>query len=153
MRDAVLAITSQSTPAPCRVLPYLHATPILFFNLMRFKVTKIATCCRAACEKRAGEMNWTCRGRQRQADKVRQRETQTIASVLVTIMSLNVVGTYLLYHITQYCFYTLTGYTITLWCFKSFAIQGGNQSYCFPSPVSLRMQIQFKQSLSIRKKK
>lgn len=39
----------QKAPAPCRLLPYLYATPILLFNLLDFKVTKIATCRTAAC--------------------------------------------------------------------------------------------------------
>ncbi len=63
MRDAALPITSQKVPAPCRLLSYLHATPILFFNLVFFKVKITVTCCTAACEKGACKVNGTCRVR------------------------------------------------------------------------------------------
>lgn len=54
-----LQLLHKKLPAPCRVLAYLHATPILFFNLVRFKVTEIATCRTADCDSvKKGPAKW-----------------------------------------------------------------------------------------------
>lgn len=94
-------VIHKKTPVPCRLLPYLYATPILLFNLLHFKVTKIATCCTAACvslwkkspQSELDMQRETVTSRQKQTEK-----TQTTVSMLVKIMLFNVVAINLFYH-------------------------------------------------------
>lgn len=93
MRDVVLAIALQKNTS---TLP--HAT--LFACNSHFvlqscafqghKNSNISYRCSWQCEKRACKVNWTCRGRPRQVEKVRQTHTQNIALMLVTIVAFNV---------------------------------------------------------------
>lgn len=82
----------KKTPVPLRLLPYLYATPILLFNLMHFKVTKIATCSTAACVRlvKKDPTKWIGHA---EGDSDKQTEkTQTTVSGLRKIMAFNVVA-------------------------------------------------------------
>lgn len=85
-------LKKKKTPVPLRLLPYLYATPILLFNLMHFKVTKIATCSTAACVRlvKKDPTKWIGHA---EGDSDKQTEkTQTTVSGLRKIMAFNVVA-------------------------------------------------------------